>query len=996
MAIWRRKPGDPKPSARAGLLKASTHGVYLAPDDRGLAVVRNNIMTVYRLRGDQLTLYDLPPTKIKGSQPISWSTSGELLAYIDHHSVLRLLRWSTGESVELPDASTTAVALDANGSYVATIGRDGLKVYEGTSGVISVPFGDTSRRIDRGSRLSFSPDGRRFAATTGDRKIVVYNVAQWKILAELAIEDLILDLEWVDNDLLACCVRDGTLRFWSLPSGRPKGALEVDGVPVGLQYAPHHQVLLVWTPSRLITYSSVGLHFLRQEDLSIASNRTVAASARSDLLVRLAATPSPGITLSRGPITSAEHRPRVISTYANAKILLLGDSGVGKSGLALVLVGKEFKPTESTHARHVWRVPVPALENEDAAQREVLLWDLAGQPGYRVVHQLHLRQADAALVLFDSRSETTPLAGIGYWARALRNAQGLRGRGAAPIPTFLVAARTDRGVVGVSDERLAAVVEEFEFEALHSTSAREGNGVAELREAVLGAIDWSRIPVVTSSVLFAAVKSFVLDQKAAGSLLPPLSALHAAFRTAPVTGPAAEAAPGARLGSDLIDGEPDNTDLRGVFEGCVARLESAGLVKQLAFGDLVLLQPELLDVYAGAIVNAARAEPDGLGTVLEAQVLNVEFSVPDNEGIRDVRQERLLVIATVEELLRHEVVLREETEAGTALVFPEAFRRDLPSAEEPSGDRVEFRFDGPVAVIYATLVVRLSRTERFTRRDLWQSAAQFAAEVGGLCTVHLTQADEGRGALQLAFGNEMAPIVRLQCEQFVQAHLDRRATPGTVERERLYSCPDCRTPFSREQVRAVRSKGRTSLLCPVDETRVSLEEHGPGGVDEAARAMDASADAARSVAAATSVVRGKEETSDFDVFLCHNVADKPAVRELGLDLRKRGLLPWLDEEQLRPGRPWQQELERVIDSIGTAALLVGPRGVGPWQNQEIMAFLRMFVERDCPVIPVLLPGGHRPDLPLLLHGMTWVDLAADDALDRLVWGITGERPWLLS
>jgi len=77
------------------------------------------------------------------------------------------------------------------------------------------------------------------------------------------------------------------------------------------------------------------------------------------------------------------------------------------------------------------------------------------------------------------------------------------------------------------------------------------------------------------------------------------------------------------------------------------------------------------------------------------------------------------------------VVLREETEAGTALVFPSAFRRDLPSAEEPSGDRVEFRFDGPVAVIYATLVVRLSRTERFTRRDLWQSAARFVADVGG-------------------------------------------------------------------------------------------------------------------------------------------------------------------------------------------------------------------------------------------------------------------------
>ena len=45
----------------------------------------------------------------------------------------------------------------------------------------------------------------------------------------------------------------------------------------------------------------------------------------------------------------------------------------------------------------------------------------------------------------------------------------------------------------------------------------------------------------------------------------------------------------------------------------MARLESADLVKRLKWGDYVLLQPELLDTYAGAIVNAARDEPDGLG-----------------------------------------------------------------------------------------------------------------------------------------------------------------------------------------------------------------------------------------------------------------------------------------------------------------------------------------------------------------------------------------------
>lgn len=143
-----------------------------------------------------------------------------------------------------------------------------------------------------------------------------------------------------------------------------------------------------------------------------------------------------------------------------------------------------------------------------------------------------------------------------------------------------------------------------------------------------------------------------------------------------------------------------------------------------------------------------------------------------------------------------------------------------------------------------------------------------------------------------------------------------------------------------------------------------------------------------------SVLHREEEDTEFDVFLCHNVADKPNVRWTAERLRERGILPWLDETELPPGRPWQEELERQIDSIRSAAVFVGPNGFGPWQNQEVMAFLREFVERQCPVIPVLLPGAVTPTLPLFLRGMTWVDLRTMDpaAIERLIWGITGRKP----
>jgi hypothetical protein len=191
-----------------------------------------------------------------------------------------------------------------------------------------------------------------------------------------------------------------------------------------------------------------------------------------------------------------------------------------------------------------------------------------------------------------------------------------------------------------------------------------------------------------------------------------------------------------------------------------------------------------------------------------------------------------------------------------------------------------------------------------------------------------------------------------------------------------------------------RQRGRDTLICPVDETRVPLDDPFERlGRDAVVRAMESSADTARAIAAASSVILGKKETTDFDVFLCHNNADKPAVRQVAAHLRERGILPWLDEDELRPGQSWQRELERQIGSIRSAAVFVGPKGIGPWHRQEMDAFLREFAARDCPVIPVLLPGAAAPDLPVFLRGIELVDLGADDAeLDRLIWGITGRKP----
>jgi tetratricopeptide (TPR) repeat protein len=144
---------------------------------------------------------------------------------------------------------------------------------------------------------------------------------------------------------------------------------------------------------------------------------------------------------------------------------------------------------------------------------------------------------------------------------------------------------------------------------------------------------------------------------------------------------------------------------------------------------------------------------------------------------------------------------------------------------------------------------------------------------------------------------------------------------------------------------------------------------------------------------AASTLKEKILTKVFDVFLCHNTKDKSNVKKIGEQLKECGILPWLDEWELRPGLPWQGILEQQFEQIKSAAVFIGKDGIGPWHQMELDAFLREFVNRGCPVIPVLLPNApNEPELPIFLKAMTWVDFrkGKPDPMERLVWGITGE------
>ena len=114
-------------------------------------------------------------------------------------------------------------------------------------------------------------------------------------------------------------------------------------------------------------------------------------------------------------------------------------------------------------------------------------------------------------------------------------------------------------------------------------------------------------------------------------------------------------------------------------------------------------------------------------------------------------------------------------------------------------------------------------------------------------------------------------------------------------------------------------------------------------------------------AVGVTTAKAKRDIGEFDVFLCHNTQDKPEVRELAKALQKEGMNPWLDEWELRPGLTWMDALEDIIEACRSAAVCVGPNGIGPWGEPEMRALLRCFVReknrgQTVPVIRTLLPG----------------------------------------
>jgi small GTP-binding protein len=484
--------------------------------------------------------------------------------------------------------------------------------------------------------------------------------------------------------------------------------------------------------------------------------------------------------------------------YTTAKIVLVGDSGVGKSGLGWRLAHGEFKEHASTHGQQFWVLDQLSGQRKDGARCEAVLWDLAGQPDYRLIHALFLDDADLALLLFDPTHARDPLGGVEYWLQQL----------SPQCPKILVAARSDRGSSTLTREELEQFCRQRGIAGgFVETSALNQAGIEELVRRMKEQINWEGKPATTTTATFKRIKDFVLElkeERAGRTILCTPEELQQRLQSAPE--------PMQFTPAELMT--------------AVGRLASHGYVRVLKTSEgkqRILLVPELLNNLAASFVLEARRNPKGLGALEERRVLDGGYRFPELDGL--AREDRdLLLDATIVAFLENRLTyrcFREVLGETRLLVFPELMNLKKPQTEnEPTVDDVAYTVSGASENTYASLVVLMGYTNAFLRSDQWHNQARYEFEGGLVCGFRRTGERDGEIDFVLFYGPTVGQPIRALFQGLFENFLARKNV--TVHRFAPIQCARCGQQLDRSVMQERLRAGKDFAFCNECGNRLSL------------------------------------------------------------------------------------------------------------------------------------------------------------------------------
>jgi small GTP-binding protein len=474
--------------------------------------------------------------------------------------------------------------------------------------------------------------------------------------------------------------------------------------------------------------------------------------------------------------------------YTTAKLVLVGDSGVGKTGLGWRLAHGEFKEHSSTHGQQFWPIKQLGLKREDGTECEAVLWDLAGQHVYRQIHTIFLENVAAALVLFDPSNRQEPFKGLQFWL------EQLKGKGQLP-PAVLVGARVDRGAPSLSQQELDQFCQRYGICGGYiSASAKSGEGLEALLETLKAQIPWDEMTATVTTFTFKRIKDYVLSLK------------EKTDREGVLVGPHA-------LREQLQATDQDCRFTDAEMMTAVGHLETHGFVAVLrnsAGEQYILLTPDLLATLASSIVLLADKNPRELGAVSETELLQGKYPFDELAGLSQA-ESQILLDAAILRFLEHNICFRETLGDETLLIFPGLIKQKRPLQDDlPSTDDISYVVRGRVENLHASLVVLLGYTTSFTRINQWQNQAQYEMGEGEICGFRLIEDREGEIEVVLYYGDRLPPRGRTQFQELFERFLYQRDVE--VTRFPPVACPKGHRQERATVVKRVR-EGKRFVFC---------------------------------------------------------------------------------------------------------------------------------------------------------------------------------------
>ncbi|KAA0036491.1 ras-related protein RABF1 [Cucumis melo var. makuwa] len=162
------------------------------------------------------------------------------------------------------------------------------------------------------------------------------------------------------------------------------------------------------------------------------------------------------------------------SKNLRVKLVLLGDSGVGKSCIVLRFVRGQFDPTSKVTVGASFLSQTIALQDSTTVKFEI--WDTAGQERYAALAPLYYRGAAVAVIVYDITSSDS-FAKAQYWVKELQK------HGSPDIILALVGNKAD-----LQEKRKVSVQDGTEYAEKNGmffieTSAKTADNINELFES---------------------------------------------------------------------------------------------------------------------------------------------------------------------------------------------------------------------------------------------------------------------------------------------------------------------------------------------------------------------------------------------------------------------------------------------------------------------------------------------------------------------------------